>query len=97
MEEKERKDESQEHNGVPAQTQQSGLRGERRDSGMSDFSPQAEMSDMQPAPTKAARCEQGRRDNSATNPFRIRIYKAPLPRGAFLALICIDRTAFGII
>ena len=40
MEEKERKDESQEHNGVPAQTQQSGLRGERRDSGMNELSPE---------------------------------------------------------
>lgn len=58
---------------------------------MSDFSPKAEMSDMQLAPTKAARCEQARRDNSAMGSLRIRIYKAPLSRGAFLAFLVIDR------
>ena len=44
---------------------------------MSDFSPKVEMSDMQLAPTKAARCEQARRDNISGS-LRIRIYKAPL-------------------
>ncbi len=57
---------------------------------MSDFSPKAEMSDMQLAPTKAACRGQARRDNSATGPLRIRIYKAPPSRGAFFALLGID-------
>lgn len=60
---------------------------------MSEFSPQAEMSDMQLAPTKAARCEQVRHDSIATGSLRIRIYKAPLSRGAFLAFLVIDSGA----
>ncbi len=60
---------------------------------MSDFPSQAEMSDMQLAPTKAAGCGQTRRDSIATGPLRIRIYKAPLSRGAFLAFLVIDSGA----
>lgn len=59
---------------------------------MSDFSPKAEMSDMQLAPTKAARCEQARRDNISGS-LRIRIHKAPLSRGAFLAFLVVDSGA----
>ena len=43
--------------GAPAQTRRSGLRGERRGSVMSDFSPKAEMSDMELAPTRCGETE----------------------------------------
>ena len=44
---------------------------------MSDFSPQAEMSDIQLAPTKAARRQQARRDNTATRFLLVSEYTKP--------------------
>ena len=44
---------------------------------MSDFSPQADMSDMQLAPAKTARREQARRDNIGKEPLLVSEYTKP--------------------